>query len=379
MPLPCPEETDVSRLSSTVKASRALAAVALAVGASAAGVAPASADTPQIDLVQLGNFLPTEAVVSPDGRYTYLSAGGREREVQLIKVVDNAARAVSATYALEEDSDDVTIKDLAVSPDGSELYALTTQRLAVLDARTGRTTASVTPPATRDLWSLALTPDGHALVIGEQGSIDDEVEVRLYTVDVASRSVVAGAELQRPWLGELVADPDNRRVYAATAGYGDDQNAASAIETYDAATGTQIGNNGVLWGVAENETLRNIRISKDRRTFWALKDRTHIEGWELEEFTNWFYMALATEKRVNTLALRPDEKYLYVGIDRAAHAAGPTVAVVEGGISLRTTLTGFSGDRITALTTNPSGTELYAATVRGAGDRVKGAFQVVRL
>ncbi|MEV0675997.1 hypothetical protein AB0I60_05680 [Actinosynnema sp. NPDC050436] len=357
-----------------------MATAALMVGVAA----PATATSdPHIDVVPLGDFTPNQSVVSPDGRFTYLSAATQRPGALLVKVVDNATRTLAATYAPEVPTTDYWINDLTISSDGNELYVLTAQRVAVLDARTGDTETTIPlPPSRGQFTGEALASVGRALLVADQADFSQEVPGRLLTIDLARSTVVAELDLKRAWVGDLLVAPDQHTVHVTTGGYRQDvQKNESAIETYDVGTGTLVSDLVLDTPPDVFIPLGHSVLGKDGRRLYGVHLRQdlmivdHVQG-KLISTTR-----LTEHPIAGPLALGTDEKQLYIGLDQATQDDGPTVAVADAttGTTLDT-LTGFTDDWVSSLIVHPHGRTLHVGTATDPGTNVyQGALQITEL
>jgi len=156
------------------------------------------------DTIEIGSIT-HHSVASPDGKYIYTAANE-------VVVIDVAANRVVARIATEEPP-----FDLALSPDGSRLYALGVgspgkgSSIAVIDPVARRTVATIPMTGTSRMGHLAFGPDGRELFV--TNDLTDTVSV----VDVATRREVARVQVGKGPHAIAVTN-DGRRVIVANRG-----------------------------------------------------------------------------------------------------------------------------------------------------------------
>ncbi|HZD15946.1 MAG TPA: YncE family protein, partial [Pseudonocardiaceae bacterium] len=173
--------------------------------------------TPAGKQTNLGD-LPLGAVSSPDGRWLVVSNDGQG--AQSLQVIDTAASKVTQT--LSYPAPKALFVGLAFAPDGRTLYASgggnnLIRRYAV----NGGTLTEGTPlplPTTQPAGTkikplpagIALTPDGHRLLVADQQA--DALSV----VDLATGTVHTAAAGHRPYA--VVASVDGHSAYVTDQG-----------------------------------------------------------------------------------------------------------------------------------------------------------------
>ncbi|EHB49998.1 40-residue YVTN family beta-propeller repeat protein [Mycolicibacterium rhodesiae JS60] len=125
--------------------------------------------------INIGGFdLHTEGLaVSPDGSRLYVvsnnpadTSGVISDTGSMVSVVDTATKVVTATIPIGLAG---TFKDLAISPDGSTLYAasLFTNTVAVIDTSTNHVVTTI-----HDIYNagpIVISPDGNTVYVGANG------------------------------------------------------------------------------------------------------------------------------------------------------------------------------------------------------------------
>lgn len=105
------------------------------------------------------------AAITPDGQYTYFTAGQTGYVVEVSTASNKVTRAIPTHGKISH--------MVLVSPDGKRLYTanITTQNVSVLDRKTGKLITQI--PCGKGAEGMAFTPDGMSLWVGNQeaGSI----------------------------------------------------------------------------------------------------------------------------------------------------------------------------------------------------------------
>src|SRR4051794_25728868 len=103
----------------------------------------------------------------PDGRRLYLSGGGANT-VEEFELTDKGLKA-ARSFKLEKPTDASFVGGLAISPNGSRLFAVHAlgQLLSAVDLRTGEVVKKVELPA--EGYTALLTPDGKTLLVSLWG------------------------------------------------------------------------------------------------------------------------------------------------------------------------------------------------------------------
>ncbi|MWA01761.1 beta-propeller fold lactonase family protein [Actinomadura sp. LD22] len=193
---------------------------------------------------------PQDVAVSPDGARAYTAVtggdtgpGGSSTVAVIDTRTDTVARRIDVGAAPRR---------VAFAPDGKEAYVTTAGGLTVIDTAKGEVAGKV--PGIPDAQGVAVSPDG-SRVYATQPDAD-----LLYVVDAARRTVTrevkAGAE---PWA--VTATPDGRKVYVA------DMNSDSA-GVYDAAGRRHLAD------VPVGRLPASIAVTPDGSEVWVGNDMT---------------------------------------------------------------------------------------------------------
>ncbi|MFE0460911.1 WD40 repeat domain-containing protein [Kitasatospora sp. NPDC058965] len=198
----------------------AVAAAAL-LGLAAGGAAASTPATGTEGVVAVGSGSVATAV-SPDGTRAYAVAQQSGGGVAL-SVVDTGTDAVVGRVDLGTDS---WITYLALSADGSRLYALHGHTLSVVDTAAPALLGSYAlPDQPRPTgWTpggtegLALSTDGSTLYLAQDGpeTYRQYGQGRVLTFDTGSRTFTGAVQLAATELGALAVRPGGHDLYAGT-------------------------------------------------------------------------------------------------------------------------------------------------------------------
>ena len=175
-----------------------------------------------IDTIEVG-FAPTAVVVSADGAFAYVGdvVFVEEFEATLgsVSVIDTESRAVVGTFTLGQD---VLSRALALSPDGAQVYVVSSLGVSVIDVASGEMTGIPVDPSPR---RVVVSPDGAHAYVTHEGLVS--------VIDTATRTVVDVVGVGHDPAG-ITVSPDSTRVYVVNAFDG-------TISVIDADTNTVIG------------------------------------------------------------------------------------------------------------------------------------------
>ncbi|HEY4574834.1 MAG TPA: SMP-30/gluconolactonase/LRE family protein, partial [Thermoanaerobaculia bacterium] len=144
----------------------------------------------------------------PDGRRLYLSGGGANT-VEEFELTDKELKA-ARSFKLEKPTDASFVGGLAISPDGSRLFAVHAlgQLLSAVDLRTGEVVKKVELPA--EGYTALLTPDGKTLLVSLWGG------ARVLLFDAATLAVQGEIAVgEHP--NAMVLSKDGGRLFVACA------------------------------------------------------------------------------------------------------------------------------------------------------------------
>ncbi len=155
---------------------------------------------------------PTLLALSPNGKTLYAVSGGSTVFANNILVIDLATGTVTDTIKLLDEG----LAGIAVSRNGSDLYAVDQDQVDVIATATDSIASTITGigPAFSQLGNVALSPNGSTLYVGGPdlmaaidltGNADTVTTVSISNGDTAVDSVVV--------------TPDGDTVYALTSGY----------------------------------------------------------------------------------------------------------------------------------------------------------------
>lgn len=145
---------------------------------------------------------PAHVVVSPDGRFAYISNGGDNT----VSVIDTSARSLVATIPVGQ-----LPHGLRIGPDGKEVYVANLKggTVSVIDTASQKEVAQV--PAGKGPAQVGFTPDGRFVFV----SLSEENAVAV--IDPATRKVVRKVTVGTMPI-QLYATPDSRMLVVANQG-----------------------------------------------------------------------------------------------------------------------------------------------------------------
>ncbi|MFI5828722.1 PxKF domain-containing protein [Streptomyces sp. NPDC051578] len=160
---------------------------------------------------------PYTVAFSPDGAHAYVSenAGGHPG----IEVIDTATLTATAYIPVA-----YTATRLAPTSDGTRLYAAVSGDIAVIDTASNTVTASIPTADRRSIGGLAISPDG-TKVYATNVNIGT-----LSVVDTASGTLAATVPIAQT-VGALALSPDGARAYVTAS-------SAGIVAVIDTATAT---------------------------------------------------------------------------------------------------------------------------------------------
>ncbi len=201
----------------------AIAVAGLASGLAVASAPPASADTVATPAISLGTCpgqspqircYPYDVAFSPDGTRAYVPDNGGTSVV----VVDTASGSVVGHLSVGSEPQRVV-----VSPDGRYLYVSLASRVVKVDTSNGALSAFAN--ISGGLSVLAISPDGAYLYAAGNG------DMWLYAIETATGAVTTIGVGQAP--SGIAVSPDGRRVYVSNYGNGTDPGTVSVIDATD--------------------------------------------------------------------------------------------------------------------------------------------------
>lgn len=145
---------------------------------------------------------PAHVVVSPDGRFAYITNGGDNT----VSVVDTSARRVVATIPVGKFP-----HGLRISPDGKQAYVANLKggTVSVIDTASQKEVAQI--PAGKGPAQVGFTPDGRLVLV----SLSEENAVAV--IDSTTRKVIRKVAVGTVPI-QLYATPDSRTFLVANQG-----------------------------------------------------------------------------------------------------------------------------------------------------------------
>lgn len=165
-------------------------------------------------------------VLSPDGRYAYVSEEPRSFGSEaMVAVIDTATATVTTRIAVKTNAS--RLAPLAISPDGSRLYAGARDELLVIDIESQRVAESI---------DFLVFEEGELLVSRDGRRLYNTSKSYVAMYDTVTRQEIA-ADIDLGVEDELISDAiitaDGGRLYVAVSDFGQ---TAAAIVVLDAAT-----------------------------------------------------------------------------------------------------------------------------------------------
>ena len=163
--------------------------------------------------IHTGTF-PQDLAITPDGSQLWVANTGPQTQPDSptsVSVLDTATKKVTATFKTKGAPSQV-----AFSPDGSKAYVVTADGLWIFNTRTLRLAGSA--PGLGDPRSVAVAPDGTLYVTDSNG---DSVKVLSAAGHV--KATIGVGEL--PW--DVIVSADGKTAYVANP----DSNSVSVIDT----------------------------------------------------------------------------------------------------------------------------------------------------
>lgn len=286
------------------------------------------------------------------------SPDARARVLRRLSVVA-AALALTVAVAAPAAADSVTTtitgaggsttgNNVAVSPDGSTVYAANgaASGIAVIDAATNTVTGTITTPAAPT--SVVVSPDGSRLyaTIGSLNSV--------LVVDTATASTVTTVTVGNQPIG-IAISPDGSRVYAANV------NSPGSVSVINATTNTLISSIPV-------SSPRNLIVSPNgSRVYVGQYSATNFNVAVIDTATNTVATTITGAASADTVvgfAFSPDGSRLY-GVTRGngIRVIDTTSATVVGAINIDAATNNAAGIAVA-----PDGTRAYVTD--GAKDRI---------
>lgn len=190
-------------------------------------------------------------VVSADGSRIYVANSG-EGSLSGVSVIDRATNAVVQIIRTPD-----AIRRVAVTPDGTTLFAISYDTIRIVDTLDGTVVGSI--DVGPDLTDLAMSRTGNRLyVCARQGAV--------LVVDVATRAVIASVPVGGGTTGVTVA-PDGTEIYSANP----DDNTVSVIDATTSSVVATIAVGGASGGV---QALAATPDGKDLFVAHAFEDGT---------------------------------------------------------------------------------------------------------
>jgi YVTN family beta-propeller protein len=165
-------------------------------------------DTQNNQIANLTGLGPRKAVVaSPDGKKVYAA-----NETRVI-VINTSTNEVIATIAGDVYAGAAYIYELAVSPDGSRLYATDSARknLRILNTMDYREIGEIKPDAGEVFRLVAVSPDGNRLYLYSLNS-SDEYHGNIYAFDAHTKARLA--KITTDYIRSIALSPDGNSLYA---------------------------------------------------------------------------------------------------------------------------------------------------------------------
>ena len=258
-----------------------------------------------------------------------------------VSVIDIASGVSVATIPLQ------LVGEIAAAPDGKKVYVSRDEDVVVVD--TVSNTVESTIPVGHLIWNLAVSPDG-----GRLYALSSDAKA-LLVIDLASKQVSATVPIGERPIG-LVVTPDGSRVYIAHQGIGPNGAHPTATTVVDTATNSVITN--IPLGDFEST---GITVSPDGHRIYVSNILTgtstgHVAV--IDTATNTLVTTIPTEFSPFGLAVTPDGSKVYVthSFDNRVSVIATATNAVTG-----TILVGKAPQEGVAVT--PDGSKLLVANI----------------
>lgn len=269
-----------------------------------------------------------------------------------------------------------SVNALALSPDGSRLYVggaftgidgETRNRLAALDAATGAVDANWNPDANGAVNALALSPDGSRLYAGGAfTSVSGASHPRLAALDAATGAVDPNWDPNaNNAVNALAVSPDGARIYAGgnfTAVRGVSRNYLSALDSVRGLVDTG-------WNPDANGVVNALVLSPDGERLHAggafttlggvVRNRLAVVDATTGVVGTWDPNA---NKAVASLAISPAGDLVYVGGDFTGVGGGKRnrLVAVDAATGKATSWNPVANGTVNALAPSADGGRVYA-------------------
>ncbi|HUH67639.1 MAG TPA: YncE family protein [Mycobacterium sp.] len=232
------------------------------------------------------------AALSPDGAYLYTADNATDPAGHCgwISVIDMESEAVAAVPV------DNQVTDLAVTPDGSRLYALTSKRnsyyqydqgaIAVIDTATRRVIDTIAVGVSPD--TLRISPDGTRIYVIHPDTHS------ISAVDPATRSTKIIVLQDTPLCATVT--PDSTHIYLT---------GLRSLIVVDNTTNT-------AETIPVGDLPRGVQMSRDGKRAYVANFGSHTVS-VLDAITNSVVNTVDVGGNPETLAVSPDGDRLYVG------------------------------------------------------------------
>ncbi len=245
--------------------------------------------------------------IDPKGRRAYvaLNAGGEDPSLQVIDISGSDVEVVGSVR-------DHVIGSLAVSPDGTRLYAVyDADRIAVFDVTSATPRLLKTHELSTLRPKLSISPDGHTLYVGDSVGVMHAISAyRLPGLDKMSFRPDISVDVSR-----LAISPDGRHL-AASGSYDGD------LMEADTATGAA---HAVVRADPDDGTMGDFVYTADGRALLVeVGTDTGVDVRRIELRTGSVQRSRSlTEDLTGGLAVSPDGRHVY------ASGSGGTLHVLS--------------------------------------------------
>jgi YVTN family beta-propeller protein len=166
---------------------------------------------------------PEALAVSPDGTTLYVSDGNSSAVYAISTATEKIINTFTVPYTADESASPATYRAMALSPDGTKLYATGTAKVSVVDTATDTVISTIAVGGIPR--QIAVSPNGTLIytspVVGTSVSVINTATNAVSSVSLGGRA------------GAIAFTPDGSKAYVVDE--------ADSVAVIDTATGTETG------------------------------------------------------------------------------------------------------------------------------------------
>jgi YVTN family beta-propeller protein len=301
------------------------------------------ADTVSATISLGASVFPQSVVISPDSKAIYVAS--QTSDGSIISVVDSQTKTVTTTIPLG-----TNLWVLAITPDGSTLYASDFSVIYVISTASNTVTTTLNVPGT----ALAVSPNGQSLYVtnGKQG---------ISIIDTATNQVDLNAIKPRGDSEPIALNPDGKTAYVGLF---------ESVVAIDLVTKRVRATIPLPFSDSSEEYLVVKPNGKKLFINYEYGRPRHNYILVVDTSTNTVTKTIRTRRRgtgSSQDAITPDGKYLYIPF------AGGEVLVLDTTTNARVdTINAGLGEEVAVAPTAP-----FACTIGISGDNDEGELYVI--